>query len=172
MELTPKHRKNLKKLAKFLIENHKALKFNMRVYMTSTNPEPRHIEINDLRQGLEHMTECGTVGCAIGYGPAVVKPTKEDLFPFNGELCYSNYADSKFVNGDSDLFRDLFGYGWADIDNTAIGAAFRIETFLDGGPLFNLSELRAKAGDSLTRNYLMLRNHWMADKGLMEKNHE
>lgn len=76
----------------------------------------------------QHMflTDCGTVGCAVGHGPyaGIPKTTEES---------WNEYAERCFCVNLGMIFEYLFHSDWAQIDNTPTGAAKRIRYALDFG---------------------------------------
>jgi len=78
------------------------------------------------------VPECGTAACAAGHGPSAGVP----FIP--GET-WAEYSFRAFVPREDEDGNDwgdwdwCFGAGWASTDNTAHGAAARIEWFLKNG---------------------------------------
>ena len=70
---------------------------------------------------------CGTAGCAVGFAPfaGIKKRTDED---------FAQYSYRALINiNDSPSWNWCFSAGWADPDNTPLGAAKRIQYLLDNG---------------------------------------
>lgn len=69
------------------------VKFNMKNYATGEDDEPG-------------LTECGSVGCAVGHGPycGIQKFSSEDW----GEYCFRVFG----IDGDTQEFKYLFGSWW------------------------------------------------------------
>ena len=111
LEVTPEQRSNLEKLKNYLLGPLQA-DFDMGTY--------------------DGMDDCGSVGCAVGHGPyAGIKKT---------ENSWGRYADRVFGASDrvpatcnGRLYDYCFNSSWSSVDNTAVGAAERIETVLTRG---------------------------------------
>lgn len=73
-----------------------------------------------------HLPACGTAACAVGHGPAA------GVAPEDGESWFG-YSTRCFMNEESDEWHWCFSGGWARTDNTAHGAADRIEWLIDRG---------------------------------------
>lgn len=70
--------------------------------------------------------ECGTVACALGHGPAAgIKPKSMDDWHTYGKREFGLAPNQK-------LWSFIFGDEWSFRDNTAKGAAARIEKVLAG----------------------------------------
>jgi hypothetical protein len=82
--------------------------------------------------GPAHVPECGTAACAAGHGPSA------GIAPFKGE----NWADysSRAFAGPIEAWSWCFDSAWARVDNTAHGAAARIEWMLEHGVPENAEE--------------------------------
>ena len=104
------NRENLKKLSDYLLSGELKAGFDMGQYA----------DTNDYR-----VTECGSVGCAIGHGPyaGIPKQRGEDWF---------EYVDRVFTY-DYDIIEWCFDILWAEVDNTPRGAGLRIKWLLDHG---------------------------------------
>lgn len=78
---------------------------------------------------LNVVQHCGTTACALGHGPYAGVSAA-------GHQGWLNYAEDNFI-GDSQyseaIFDQLFGEQWAQVDDTAQGAAARIAYFLEYG---------------------------------------
>jgi len=69
---------------------------------------------------------CGTVACAIGYGP-LIEPPVEDDYEITQQFSYFDYSER--VTGlphESTLWEFMFSSKWWLVDNTPSGAAQRI----------------------------------------------
>lgn len=119
------HKDNLLKLANHL----EALpanydQFDMEYFMKDRYAELYPFSADRL------TTDCGTVACAVGHGPAAG-------IPIEGDTGWDKYAERVFgigaVRGSYDRWEYLFSGAWAGIDNTPKGAAARIKTFLKLG---------------------------------------
>lgn len=86
----------------------------------------------DGRQAFAHVAECGTAACAAGHGP------KAGVSPIEGETWYA-YSRRAFCDdiGCEDIgitpWDWCFSANWTDVDNSAHGAADRMEYMLDNG---------------------------------------
>ena len=113
------HRKRLRKLAEYLLTQVLEERFDMSYYRS----------LGDNGQ------VCGTVGCAIGWSPAIMdQKTFKKLLSSSGTISYFDIADEYFgVTPYSHKWSYMFSAGWAHKDNTPQGAAARILYFLDHG---------------------------------------
>jgi hypothetical protein len=116
--VTVEQRANLAKLAAYLEENASTLNFDMQDYML--NP------VTNSPLKLHERHPCGSVGCAIGHGPAAGIPI------LNNQEDWDDYANDSF-GSDVKLWDGLFNHSWAYINNTPLGAANRIRKFLNTG---------------------------------------
>lgn len=107
---------NLTRLATYLEQPALKLDFHMEQFCT--------------RQGLSYRPiewQCGTVGCAVGHGPAAgIAPLPNESWPA--------YAERVFML-DQRKWLWCFSPHWSHIDNTAVGAAARIRYLLHYGQL-------------------------------------
>lgn len=110
---TDEQRANLLKLAEYLERPQLQAKFDMRAF--TQFPE----------DAFTPMTECGSVGCAVGHGPYAGVPKLPDEF-------WDQYSERAFTD-DSNEWRWLFSFRWRSADNTPFGAASRIRWLLDKG---------------------------------------
>lgn len=87
----------------------------------------------------DRPNECGTVGCVIGHASTV--------FRKHGSEPWSDFGGRVFgVRPWSNAFRWLFDSVWSKVDNTALGAAARIDYFLAHGvPSDWLQQMTGKA---------------------------
>lgn len=75
-----------------------------------------------------HQHDCGTAGCAVGYGPAAGFPVTQD------DIGWIDYSERVFgLVGDSDVWEWCFSGMWWHQDNTPTGAARRIRHLLNHG---------------------------------------
>lgn len=137
--MTEEQRKNLAKLAAYL----HALpddydRFNMNTYLGLDGMSSATLKDTP---GLErYLTEngglpgCGTVACAVGHGPAahVFLLPEEMTGGWGGGPVWSRYAERVF-GAEDEAFDWMFGASWTSADNTAKGAAKRIDYFLACG---------------------------------------
>ena len=137
-QVSPEKKANLRKLAEFLLANgeaiYKAGRFDMGQY------------IGKVREGLEgsdypfleldvkpsgaanfHRNECGTVGCAAGYGPVAGIGSELEI----SQTGWYFYVQDTFTGGNSEVYAWCFAAEWTQIDNTPYGAALRILKMLD-----------------------------------------
>lgn len=114
------NRENLKKLADYLLSNKLKANFNMEFFTGEVNED--------------QLTECGTIGCAIGHGPyAGIKKSAYEA--------WWKYSERVFgLDTGSDEWVYLFGHGWAYTDNTPQGSAKRINHLLENGLPSNWEE--------------------------------
>lgn len=126
-------KKNLLKLANYLENNVTQEMFDMKLYrMDSKGNSVIYTS----------KAECGTVGCALGYGPFVIGlETKEEDFIRGSNYHYLAfyYYCKRVFNLDSDINSErwefLFGSDWVNHDNTPLGAAARIRYLVEGNSL-------------------------------------
>ena len=103
-------RRNLRKLAEYLLSGDLRAEFDMTLYG------------NECRSPL--AKECGSVGCAVGHGPyAGISKHDDEEWP--------EYAGRVFGAHRGHLFGYLFGAGWRYYDNTPEGAGQRIRGVLE-----------------------------------------
>lgn len=115
--ITDEQRANLAKLA---------------AYLRTLPPEYPDFEMNTFVQGdFGHGSHdarvpvCGTAACAAGHGPTA------GIVPLKGET-WSEYSVRAFCSDDKD-WNWCFDAYWSKVDNTAHGAAARIEWLLANG---------------------------------------
>jgi len=124
MKLTERQTSNLLMLAEYLEQPILKAAFNMENY----TGEPHSAKI----------TDCGSVGCAVGHGPyaGVPKDTSENWNAYGWEnfIPSDNYMTS-FREGNEPVrynWSFAFDSDWHRIDNTPQGAAKRIRYLLAG----------------------------------------
>lgn len=86
-------------------------------------------------QSLARIPECGTAACAAGHGPSA------GIAPLKGED-WVDYSTRAFANPICE-WSWCFDASWAKVDNTAHGAAARIEYMLEHGVPDNADDQRA-----------------------------
>lgn len=102
-------------------------------YLKTLPPEYPDFEmslfVNDEDRGsalsLAFEPECGTAACAAGHGPAA------GIAPIRGET-WADYSERAFTD-DGAAWHWMFNADWARVDNTAHGAAARIDWLLERG---------------------------------------
>uniref|UniRef100_A0AAU8HZ25 Uncharacterized protein n=1 Tax=Rhizobium phage IG49 TaxID=3129228 RepID=A0AAU8HZ25_9CAUD len=119
--ITNESRENLKKLSTFLKANANALKFDMTTYNG-----------DELLPGqLDTSNHCGTVGCALGFAPFAGIPFDEgDSWPSYSKRFTTIDNPEYKISGDF-IYEWCFSCDWEYIDNTALGAARRIDDLLE-----------------------------------------
>lgn len=118
----PKQKKeNLRVLALYLLEHGKTIYkknlFTMTCFSLGSD------EISE-KTPLEVFNECGTVGCAAGYGPVA------GIEPKYGQH-WMDYVNENFCQTGQEVYNWIFSGTWGYVDNTPYGAALRIQDFLD-----------------------------------------
>lgn len=172
------HINNLKILRDFLIANDVA--FNMTDYRWDPQKgESVDIALEELNRP---FNECGTAGCAIGWAPFVIPHQPSEVFrrEFGQDtLMYSIYAIRVFgTRPSSDGFTWMFDADWAHVDNTRIGAAYRIDRWINTPHADDQRELRLFAWEITTyspdaasqrerERYFKERDAWAAERGLI-----
>lgn len=117
IKITAEQRANFKKLADYLATGETAMKFDMTAFCTS---QDESVEFEP------HEHDCGTVGCALGHGPAAGISSK----PHEG---WEEYSERCFVDWGSDAWEWCFAGEWQFRENTPKGAAARIYYMLEHG---------------------------------------
>lgn len=105
IEIDDFRRANLVKLARHLWDKVSQEQFDMGAYSRSSL--------------LPHEDHCGSVGCAVGYGPRAGIPS------VSSDLGWGDYT-VRCLTDDVDVDNWCFCGGWQDEDNTPRGAAKRI----------------------------------------------
>lgn len=136
LELLDEHRANLKTLANYLMkfENDRMMtKFTMRTFA----------EIGGDEFPLEWAEElpCGAVGCAVGHGPSagIASVYPEDWVDYAERVFYAHPSEREAYMLDDPAFlmnciwNWCFDCDWTSIDNSAVGAAKRINHMLEQG---------------------------------------
>lgn len=116
------HRKNLETLREYLRSGELKAEFDMQ-HFCEHSCQPG----SESRRLWNVTTHCGSVGCAVGHATLCVEPKRptED---------WAGYMHRVLGIRDWTAQEEwLFHGGWADVDNTAEGAAARIDWFLNFG---------------------------------------
>ena len=95
----------------------------------------------EISNHLKHdLTDCGTVGCALGWGPFIkgLKP----IVVYEGQrlITFGSYCREYFCDNSSGYWYWCFSQDWRDADNTAFGAALRIRELVENGLPSNWEE--------------------------------
>lgn len=131
IEMNKRHLKNLAKLADYLENNVKDSQFNM-TYMRGDG--------FGYYCDFKSKTDCGAVGCALGWAPFIIKVKSDDFESFSEDpksLDFNKYADRVFGTGDdmrnSAQWCYMFDYKWADSprQSTRKAAVKRIRNLVD-----------------------------------------
>lgn len=129
VKLLPHERENLQKLAEFLYKNDEVL----------YEGEPVEFSMTDYSDSEHHLlsAECGTVGCAVGWGPhaGIAKLITENWNEYSCR-CFLEYFDNKRgidFGGKNPIWTWMFSAKWALTDNSRRGAALRILYLLEFG---------------------------------------
>ena len=124
---------NLKLLAGWLLANHESLvetkAFDMKDYRSTESSSCDFVS----------DTNCGTVGCALGWAPATgikaLAALEEDYYKYGHSprtLSFSMYCDRVFELKTCSAYWDwCFADEWVDGDNTPKGSAIRIMYLLN-----------------------------------------
>ena len=121
---------NLLKLADFIWHNVTQEVFDMWYY------RPGGIKLD--ANGKPIGSECGTVGCALGWAPFVpgleILLEKEVLLGSTTDhVLFSKYSYRVFgLDGGSNEWNFLFASDWRELDNTPIGFVRRVYALIDG----------------------------------------
>lgn len=72
----------------------------------------------------QYYTTCHTAGCAVGWAPfaGILKQPTETWIEFS----------ERTLTDDEDMWNYMFSTYWADVDNTILGAAKRIQNVING----------------------------------------
>lgn len=135
VSIEPRVAKNMAKLRNWLIElSEKNAPMKMDCYVDRPDEGFYGLDID------KAIHSCGSGACAIGWAPFVVPAQRKFIKP-NGEVDYSDYAKHNLMPVETlehprklvdklSPFSALYGWDWHVIDNTTIGAAFRIDYVL------------------------------------------
>lgn len=119
--MTKEQRDNLEKLASYLATGHTRMKFNMG-YLCVDKDDRGILAIPPQ----EHA--CGTIGCALGHGPAA------GIAPLPGDEGWGGYSARAFgLRAWSKDWQWCFSCDWQIVDPTPQGAAKRIRHLLEHG---------------------------------------
>jgi hypothetical protein len=119
--------KNLRQLAAYLL-NLPTEKFDMQDFCRDEHGEKLALNVH----------ECGTIACAVGYGPAAGLPISEA--DANDWLSYGRRVFG--ISPGSETWGWLFSGAWAWKDNTPVGAARRIVHLVEHGLPENAEQQR------------------------------
>ncbi|MFN3898908.1 MAG: hypothetical protein ACK4ML_00895 [Alishewanella aestuarii] len=171
------HRKNLTTLRDALLAN--KLPFGMESYYYLENRIALGLIItldmlDDLRnaQGKE---DCGTAACAVGWAPVFIEPDEEFLADYSNKDRFSyNHYSAKYLLPVENYWWDwCFSGEWANVDNSRLGAAYRISMLLDAdngdledGPLLGEGRIDDEEADEIS--YFENRAKWLAERGIKE----
>ena len=131
--MTPEQKANLATLATYLEAHVPPPEFGMSGFLDvpyDVQPDDDEFEYDEyVPNNLEIYHTCGTSACAVGHGPLAMP----DSLTEKGET-WNEYSRRMFGCGLYTAFNKfnwMFGYEWAQIDDTPTGAAARIRYFLD-----------------------------------------
>jgi len=99
--------------------------FDMKFYVQNGGIQGGFDPIN-----ISHLSDCGTVACAVGHAPSIPGLEAAPRERWDGYV--SRVFGIRTEEYDEE-FLFMFGSGWADVDNTPAGAAKRIRYFLNHG---------------------------------------
>lgn len=116
IEVTAEQRRNLIRLAQYLLSDDMKAKFSME-------------DFSDVPNSFLY-TDCGTVGCAVGHGPyaGIPKLVNESWFVYSAREFGVDRWGETYLG-----FQWMFGGAWRVVDNSPAGAARRIVFFLIKG---------------------------------------
>ena len=144
---------NLKLLAGWLLENHDNLVENKAFDMQDYRSDGvcSHDFVSE--------TDCGTVGCALGWAPVTgikALAALEEDYSNPRELSFRWYCDRVFELKTSSEYWDwCFAEEWVEEDNTPKGSAIRIMYLLNHEEeLFNWSESFRHFDKGVVRGYM------------------
>lgn len=138
---TATQRKNLLKLAAYL-ESLPAdySHFGMRFYADHRGDcdLPMEEDLYAAKDPQGFLTNCGTVACAVGHGPAAGIRPKTSEFYMDGRKAFdfdwNVYVERAFgIGPTTEEFAFLFSDKWVGLDDHHYGAAARIRYYLDTG---------------------------------------
>lgn len=118
---------------------------------------------------------CGTSACAVGWAPTFIPPTADDFRKdYDGKPGFNHtaFSNNKLIPIEDDWWNWCFASNWYAIDDTRLGAAYRIDVFLkhhEKTPPFNaeyLEEQREDVKKELVFEYTYHRDLWLEEKGL------
>ena len=101
------------------------------VYLRALPEGYEHFDMKRYRSDYEAASAkplgCGTVACAVGHAPFALPDC-----PILPGMTWGGYS-SAYLTDERDAWRWCFNYWWVDTDNTAKGAADRIDWLLNRG---------------------------------------
>ena len=122
--ITPEQQLNLRQLADYLLTLPPEYpSFAMALFTNDGNGWGMHYA---------HKPECGTAACAVGHGPnAGFDPLPNETWAsYSNRLFIPEGVDDAECSADAEPWQWCFGGDWANIDNSAHGAAQRINYLL------------------------------------------
>ena len=132
--------------------------------------------LDDLRKA-QGKEDCGTAACAVGWAPLFIPPGEDILEDSNVHgakvFNYNTYSEAYLLPTDNDWWDWCFSGNWSSVDNTRLGAAYRISVLLEadetdlraGPPLGNECISEEEADDV---SYFEDRAKWLAKRGIKE----
>ncbi|OZB41027.1 MAG: hypothetical protein B7X50_07970 [Alishewanella sp. 34-51-39] len=130
--------------------------------------------LDDLRKA-RGKEDCGTAACAVGWAPLFIEPDEEFLAGYKNKdrFSYNHYSEKYLLPTDNDWWDWCFSGGWSSVDNSRLGAAYRISVLLEaddtdlraGPPLTEYSISEEEADDV---SYFENRAKWLAERGIKE----
>lgn len=158
-----RHTQNLAILRDFLLSND--LPFEMKDYRTIiNNPWQIPFTKDQVDAGVEG---CGTAGCALGWAPFVIPVEAQ----FLGAECdgspyilMAEYCKDVFgiEHNGSDPFVFCFDSLWSRLDNSRLGAAYRINELITSGPMYELFKQKSRYNSEGLEDYEQARDEWLA----------
>lgn len=128
----PQARLNLSALRDFLM--HHDLKFDMSHFRTPDDED--NIDGIDVLAAQELTLDpkaCTSAGDPMGWAPFVIRPD-DDCYDDGGNVDFSRFMGRHFGINEAGVYPFLWIFSelWSNIDNSQIGAAFRIDAYLSG----------------------------------------
>jgi len=125
VKITDKQRKNLNKLAEFLVFVNPSM-FDILTF---------HSMEEDYGGRPTKKHPCGSTACMVGWGPAAgVKPKEGESWVDYTQRAFGEHnIPHGFYNDTDVLWEWLFDANWSDADNTPVGGAKRIHYMLKHG---------------------------------------
>lgn len=145
--LTDRRRENLERLAAYLEALPKSYRhFDMGTFMRHDGEHELDPKLDDqgvmVKDPQRFLSDCGTVACAVGHGPAAGIPLGRTFVDrhttaWSGlkstTIDWDGYSGRNFAPHFESAWQWMFGGDWGSIDNTAQGAAARIRYVLKHG---------------------------------------
>lgn len=171
-------RKNLTTLRDALLANE--LPFEMETYyrfetQVTVRQDITLDMLDDLRKA-QGKEDCGTAACAVGWAPLFIEPDKEFLAGYDNKdrFNYNHYSEKYLLPVDNNWWDWCFSSLWAGVDNSRLGAAYRISVLLEaddtelraGPPLGNEYSISEEEADDIS--YFENRAKWLAERGIKE----